>query len=87
MIKGLDDRMIDNFFWQLKVHRVFNEVEDRLAATGVAANINVRLEIWNLPRITRSSLHIDGLEEKLEALFEASLHAQTCAWDATGPVA
>ncbi len=41
LVKGLDDGVSDNLFWQVEAHGVFDEVEDGLAAASVAANVDV----------------------------------------------
>ena len=60
--------MVHDVIWDAEVVRVFDEHPARFAPARIAAERNVRFEIWDRPVGTVNRLLVDRLEEKLHRL-------------------
>jgi hypothetical protein len=75
--------VFDDLIGQFDAHRVFDQVEDGLAATGVPADVDVRFQIRNDVRISILGLKVDRFEELSKSLLEALLDEGFSVCDAS----
>lgn len=57
----------------------------RFAAGRIPPDVDVGFKVGDNALVASTSLNVDGLEEELEGLLEASLRARRAVWDAASP--
>ena len=73
IVESTNRGMLHDFIGNVEVICIFNEGKARLAATGVAAEENIRLNVRNRVRLAIICLLGDGLEEEVESFYETAL--------------
>ena len=78
--------MFKDLLGDVEIVGVFNQVEGGLATAGVATDVDERLEIGDLVRVTVLSLKVNGFEELFKSFLETVGRPWFAVLQATSPV-
>lgn len=85
LVECLHNWVLDDIIGEIDVKSIFDKCPARFAAGRIPADVDVGLKVGDDALVASTGLNVDGLEEELKGLLEASLRTRRAVWDAASP--